>query len=133
MRKNDLIKLLEQIEGNPQIVLWNGYVGDYMNISNKITEVKLVKETAEFIKESLIGQWYHQNNTFDMPPEVLAQIEEQSIQIHKDREWDFPNEYVSDEEFEHWYGKKHLTKHMLSPTMRGKTSYGMGRGDDLEY
>ena len=27
MKKNDLIKKLQQIEGNPEIVLWNGMVG----------------------------------------------------------------------------------------------------------
>ena len=32
MRKNDLIKLLNNIEGNPDVVLWNGMVEDYMHI-----------------------------------------------------------------------------------------------------
>jgi len=36
MRKNDLIKLPNQIEGNPEVVLWNGYVGDYTNIKGLI-------------------------------------------------------------------------------------------------
>ncbi|AXC39087.1 UNVERIFIED_ORG: hypothetical protein [Escherichia phage CMSTMSU] len=30
--KNDLIKMLQEIDGNPEIVIWNGYVDDYMNI-----------------------------------------------------------------------------------------------------
>ena len=28
MKKNDLIKPLQTIEGNPDIVLWNGFVQD---------------------------------------------------------------------------------------------------------
>ena len=29
MRKNELIKLLQEIPGNPNVVIWNGFVGDY--------------------------------------------------------------------------------------------------------
>lgn len=32
MRKNDLIKLLSEIKGNPEINIWNGLVGDVMPI-----------------------------------------------------------------------------------------------------
>ena len=51
MRKNDLIKLLQTIEGNPEIVLWNGFVGDYQNISPKLVEGDLVKKTLEYYLE----------------------------------------------------------------------------------
>ena len=47
MRKNDLIKLLQTIEGNPEIVLWNGFVGDYQNISSELVEGELYKQTIE--------------------------------------------------------------------------------------
>ena len=47
MRKNDLIKLLQSLEGNPEIVMWNGFVGDYQNISTKLVEGDLVKQTLE--------------------------------------------------------------------------------------
>lgn len=52
MRKNDLIKLLQAIEGNPDIVLWNGIVGDYQNISTKLVEGELYKQTFEDYFES---------------------------------------------------------------------------------
>ena len=32
MKKNDLIKLLQEIEGNPQVMIWNGFVEDVTNI-----------------------------------------------------------------------------------------------------
>ena len=52
MKKNDLIKLLNTIEGNPDIVLWNGLVGDYQNISTKLVEGELYKQTIEGYFES---------------------------------------------------------------------------------
>lgn len=32
MKKNDLIKLLQEIEGNPQVMIWNGFVEDVTHI-----------------------------------------------------------------------------------------------------
>ena len=43
MKKNDLIKLLNTIEGNPDVVLWNGFVGDYQDISKELVKDDLLK------------------------------------------------------------------------------------------
>ena len=51
MRKNDLIKKLQAIKGNPDIVLWNGMVGDWMPIGN-LVESYLVKQTQSYYIES---------------------------------------------------------------------------------
>ena len=45
MKKNKLIELLQAVEGNPEILLWNGYVGDYMDIDKELAERSLVKMT----------------------------------------------------------------------------------------
>ena len=47
MRKNKLIELLTSIKGNPDILLWNGMVGDWMDIDNKPVETSLVKSSFE--------------------------------------------------------------------------------------
>ena len=52
MRKNDFIKMLESIKGNPEIMLWNGMVGDVVPISSKTEEVELYKDSLEY-KQSL--------------------------------------------------------------------------------
>jgi len=46
VRKNDLIKLLQDIEGNPEIMLWNGFVSDFVPIGNVGTH-SLVKVSKE--------------------------------------------------------------------------------------
>ena len=50
MRKNDLIKLLEGIKGNPEVVLWNGHVGDFMHIG-KLSEDFLNKYSKRFYSQ----------------------------------------------------------------------------------
>lgn len=44
MKKNKLIELLSAIPGNPDVVLWNGMAGDWMDIG-KLVEGDLVKQT----------------------------------------------------------------------------------------
>lgn len=48
MKKNKLIEILQNIKGNPEIVIWNGFVSDYQPISNKIHETYLYKETMQY-------------------------------------------------------------------------------------
>ena len=44
MKKDDFIKELQNIPGNPEIKLWNGMVSDWMDIDS-LVEGDLVKET----------------------------------------------------------------------------------------
>jgi|AGFT01.1.fsa_nt_gi hypothetical protein len=133
MRKNQLIKMLEEIEGNPEIVIWNGYVDDYMNIEKETFKITLVKETEEFLFNALRGQWCQTNRTFDVPPEELEKLKVQAKELHKKREYDFVNPYVTPEEYESWYGKRTLTKYVISPKLRGKTSLGVFNAADIDY
>ena len=47
MRKNDLIKLLQEIKGNPEVMLWNGFVGDFQAIG-EVQPYVLVKQTRDY-------------------------------------------------------------------------------------
>lgn len=133
MRKNDLIKMLQEIEGNPQIVIWNGYVDDYMNIDKEMFSITLVKETEQFLFNALKNEWCHMNNTWDVPEEQLEKLKVRAKELHKKREHDFANPYVTEAEYESWYGKKSLTKYVLSPKLRGKTSIGVFNAADINY
>ncbi|EON7637065.1 hypothetical protein ABV23_RS01045 [Escherichia coli] len=133
MKKNDLIKMLQGIEGNPEIVIWNGYVDDYMNISTGIEKITLVKETEKLILDGLKGMYMQFNNVDTVPPDEVEKLQVQAKQIHKERKWDFPNPYVEEKDFEYWYGKKTLTKYVISPKLRGKTSLGVFNAADLNY
>ena len=52
MKKNDLIKMLNSIDGNPDIVLWNGFVQDYQEISKELVKGELVKQTLDWYLET---------------------------------------------------------------------------------
>ena len=52
MKKNKLIELLLSIEGNPDVVIWNGYVGDWMDIK-ALEKSELVKMTRDYYVKSI--------------------------------------------------------------------------------
>jgi hypothetical protein len=48
MKKNDLIKLLESMPGNPEVMLWNGIVQDVVPIEKRIETVELTRDSKEY-------------------------------------------------------------------------------------
>lgn len=50
MRKNDLIELLQSIKGNPEIMFWNGLVGDVVPLTKNIFPIELHKNSLEYKK-----------------------------------------------------------------------------------
>jgi len=46
MKKDKLIKMLQDIPGNPDVLIWNGFVGDFMDVKD-ISQSHLVKLTFE--------------------------------------------------------------------------------------
>ena len=44
LTKDELLEILSKIDGNPEIVLWNGFVSDYQHIDN-VQGATLVKQS----------------------------------------------------------------------------------------
>ena len=132
MRKNELIKLLQGIEGNPEVRLWNPYVEDY----NPILDVQvdtLYKESASFIFEWLKAEIYQREKRWELTSNEVELLEFQAKQLHKNREYNPPNEYVTEKEKDRWYQKRTKSIIVLSPKKVGKTSYGRHKYEDIEY
>lgn len=128
MKKNDLIKLLQAIEGNPDLLLWNGTIGDWQDIDSKFVEGALVKMTLKYYLdtcqlEEQIDKW---DWTYKMPEEEIERLTKKYRSICK---WE-DNNWVSSEDIKK---KKYTRKDVLylQPKRRGETSYG--RGCNVEY
>ena len=132
MRKNELIELLQNIKGNPEVKLWNPYVEDY----NPILDVKtdtLYKESVGFIFDWLKAEIYQKERRWELTTNEIEQLKSRAKEIHKSREYGLPNEYVTEEEKDRWYQKRTKSIIVLSPKKVGKTSYGVSRASDIEY
>ena len=127
MRKNDLIKLLQTIEGNPDIVLWNGIVGDYQNISTELVEGELVKKTLKcYLEHNRMVRCLKEN---DWQYQLTNEEVEYLTNIYKTFDYE-QNNYVTQEDIkEKRYRKKRVV--YIQPKESGKTYFN--RRIKVEY
>jgi len=134
MRKNKLIELLQQIEGNPEVHFWNGFVEDFMPISENIDSFILVKESKDFIFKNLIFKHMREYNILDeneVADEVRERLKVVADDAFKRREWDFPNEYVPEDEYKTRYGNHRKKICLIQAKPRGKTTWD--RMGNIDY
>ena len=118
MKKNDLIKMLEGIKGNPDIKLWNGFVGDWQEVGD-ISPHDLIKQSYE--------DWVRcvkYERIRDGKPEDFEFSAEEQVELKKlyhSHEWDF-NRYVTKEDIKKGYYKR-KTIWLLQAKVRGKSSW----------
>jgi hypothetical protein len=108
MRKNDLIKLLQETKGNPEIVLWNGIVGDYMQIDNKLVEGELSKMTFEGLLHYYSLERKRDENDWNY--ELTEEEKQGLLKNYKDNyKWEI-NQFVNKEDIKR---KTHKSKRVL--------------------
>lgn len=118
MRKNDLIKLLQNIDGNPEVMLWNGYVSDFMKVGG-VSESDLVKMTFEHYAEMcrLEDCRDRQDWNYQHTPEDIADLR----QHYKKHDWEV-NPYVYKEDIAtKRYKKKRIV--YIDAKLRGKSMH----------
>ncbi len=128
MRKDKLIALLQSIKGNPDIVLWNGMVGDWMDVSPKLVDHSLVKisfdhyvKTVEFEEKRNRNDWDHKLSN--------AEVEKLKRSYQKHYGWEM-NEFVTtDDVKEGRYKEKQVV--IINAKPRGVKTWD--RLGDIEY
>lgn len=97
MKKNDLIKLLSELKGNPEVVLWNGFVGDYMNIKG-LEEGHLTKQSRKSYIEACEFEVKRDRKDFDYKFS-LEDVEQAKRDYRKYIGWEY-NEYIFEDQIE---------------------------------
>lgn len=100
MKKNDLIKLLQSIEGNPDVLIYNGFVEDYQDLDRNYIPTKLYKYCKNFLKKMLILENLRDNiNTIGISDKELNNI-------YRNHDWELVNEFCSEEDLKNRYTSK---------------------------
>lgn len=120
MRKDKLIKLLQDIPGNPDVVIWNGLVGDWMDVG-ELAPTQLVKESREFVSDALLAEDGLKRQ--DLTEEQIQQHAKELDHAMTYRKWELPNPYVEPEDMKKWYGTRRKNIVLISPKIKGET-YG---------
>lgn len=121
MRKNTLIRLLEGIPGNPNILLWNGFVEDWMDIDKEFVPVQMGKESLEFRYNAIL----HEKLEFgaELTEELKESAMSRAKELHKKSSSDILNPYVEDIEIKEWYGSSVRTAYLINAKSRGIHSF----------
>lgn len=95
MRKNDLIAILNNLKGNPEVVLWNGLVADFMPIGN-LSEGELYKYDPKYYLEmiELEAKYDHKDWDYKLTSEEIADAMHCYKKYHK---WE-ENQFVTAED-----------------------------------
>jgi hypothetical protein len=131
MKKNKLIELLQKIEGNPDIFLWNGYVEDFVDIENRLVDVELVKHDKKHIetviKNEYLRDYCREGLSYQ---EAVAKLESERPDIQNEvdtaykkyhSKWELPNRYLTEEQVSEWYSHR-KTVFLLQAKTMGKSS-----------
>lgn len=127
MRKNELIKQLQEIKGNPEVVLWNGYAGDYMHI-DKPVQSDLVKITKEYWIRSVLNEECitRKDWNYQLPE---AEIKELERRHRTELQYEL-GEYIPEEDIaKKRYKRKRVV--FLQAKKRGIKTFD--RAGDMEY
>ena len=114
MRKDKLIKILQNIKGNPEVVLWNGFVDDWMPILEPF-----VFELARIKKSALKNLIEKQHNT--------SITDDHLNESFKNYSWVEVDEYTS--KYKTMYNTKKVI--LINAGSRNKHTYD--RGGRISY
>jgi hypothetical protein len=128
MKKSKLIELLTAIKGNPEVKLWNGFVGDWVDIDAKLVPVTLVRMTQEYWLEAIrmercidLKDWKHQ-----LPAEEVAELKKRYTSVCK---WE-ENQFVTQEDID---SKRYATRKVQIMQAKVKGEKTWDRIGDISY
>jgi hypothetical protein len=127
MKKSKLIELLQNIKGNPDIMLWNGIVGDVVDLKPKLAEVRLVKQTQKFYLEMCRLQDCRDRKdwSYQMPKDEVERLTKSYKRIKYEE-----NPYVDKEDITKGNYQQKIV-YVFDAKLTGKTSYS--RAGNIDY
>lgn len=127
MRKNDLIKKLQAIKGNPEVVLWNGMVGDWMPIGEP-TESYLTRCSKNYYVRAVEAEMKIKKKDWDfvLPEEEKVRLEKSHA---KNNPWEH-NEWVTQEDVD---AKRQQVKNVIYINAKPRGIKTFDRLGGLEY
>lgn len=128
MKKSKLIELLNAIDGDPDIKLWNGMVGDWMDIDKELVQADLVKQTFEhYVEMCRLDRCYSKKDwNIKLSDEEIAELR-QSYKQYID--WEC-NEFIDAEDVKQ---KRYRRKNIFYINAKRRGVNTFDRLGSLEY
>jgi len=119
VKKSELLKLLEDVPDNGDVLLWNGMVGDWMDIQ-RIAPSRMVKMTQQKMVElcRLEKCQDHRDWSYQLTAEEVADAKSAWRSNYK---WEF-NDYVTEDRIKAG-DYKAKTVYLIDAKPRGETTW----------
>jgi hypothetical protein len=128
MKKSKLIEMLNRLEGDPEIKLWNGMVGDWMDIDRELVPSDLVKQSLEHWLEMCRVQECRERRDWDyqLPAEEVAALKKDYNRVNT---WEL-NPFVTLEDVQE---KRYKLKNIYILNAKTKGVKAFDRLGDIDY
>ena len=128
MKKSKLIEMLNRLEGDPEIKLWNGMVGDWMDIDRELVPSDLVKQTLEhWLEMCRIGDCHDRRDwDYQLPAEEVARLKKDYNRVNT---WEL-NPFVTLEDVKE---KRYKLKNIYILNAKTKGVKAFDRLGDIDY
>lgn len=118
MKKKRLLELLAELPDNADIRLWNGMVGDWMDIDAIVPTHVVKMSTDHFVEGCRLEECTRHNDwNFQLPVEEVAALQKSARQA----DWEL-NDYVTEEDIKEgrW---KHKVIYLFQARARNKSTW----------
>lgn len=122
MKKSELIKKLQEIDGDPEILMFNGFVEDWHEISLHSGQ-KLVKHSLENLFKGIKHELMGQKKEFSLTPQELKTCYMIAREQFLEQDWEFPNRFVEAGRHKDWYGNNQRDVVLIQGDKRGKSFF----------
>jgi len=128
MKKSKLIEMLNRLEGDPEIKLWNGMVGDWMDIDRELVPSDLVKQSLEhWLEMCRIQECRHRRDwDYQLPAEEVAALKKDYNKVNT---WEL-NPFVTLEDVQE---KRYKLKNIYILNAKTKGVKAFDRLGDIDY
>ena len=128
MKKNDLIEMLQGIEGNPEIVIYNSVVEDFQFLDGISSRVKLYKLKRQYFEKIAALELSENISPEDIPNGDFQQLVKDR-KLYSNCKWELPENLLV-RNLSDTVSKKVV---VLFPKQRGKSLSVRGMKGDMEY
>lgn len=122
MKKSKLIKLLNSIDGDPDILFWNGMLEDYQDFDSTPIRCELYKQSFDFYKKIVELERRQRLNDYNY---TLSDTEIDILRVkYKKQQWQ-TNDYITDDDIK---DKKYKRKNVMVLNARPRNQKFFSRG-----
>ena len=110
MKKSDILEMLDDLDDDTEVYIWNGLVGDFQDIDPNIVDVTLACRTKENYRRDCIMDYYQDTGRRVETDEDIEVIDEMAKDFNPNEEYELANSFMTQEMLDKTYSDQKTVK-----------------------